>query len=68
MELTEKDRLIRKVLERRMDVVEKVQGMNLSPVDRAYYEGKAEGYLQAHALLGESEECIAVELDEEQHK
>ena len=36
---------------------------SLTEAERQYYEGKAEGYSQAIALLNESEESVAVELE-----
>ena len=38
-------------------------GCTLTEAERQYYEGKAEGYSQAIALLNESAESVAVELE-----
>ena len=67
MEFTEKEMAIRKVLERRMSILDK----NIIPCrrdpDKDYYEGKRDGLFQAYALLGESLESIMVELEEDGH-
>ena len=62
--LTEKEKAIRKVLEKRMEVIEEyiLPSNNQSPLNLAYYEGKRDGYQQALDLLNDSLESIKVEL------
>lgn len=54
---------IKAVLEKRADVLRQVlKRTNLSPIERAHYQGKKDGYEQAIDLLGESLESITIEL------
>ena len=54
---------IKAVLEKRADVLREVlKRTNLSPIERAHYQGKKVGYEQAIDLLGESLESITIEL------
>ena len=58
-----KEKAIREVLEKRIDVLDRVLiDAPLNERDRSYFIGKKEGYLQALDLLNETIECIAVEL------
>ena len=61
-----KDDAIRRVLEKRMAVIEDhilTPKSNQTPLNRAYYEGKRDGYQQAIDLLYESLESILIELE-----
>ena len=54
---------IKAALEKRADVLREVlKRTNLSPLERAYYQGKKDCYEQAIDLLGESLESITIEL------
>lgn len=54
---------IKSVLEKRSDVLREVlKRTNLSPMERAHYQGKKDGYEQAIELLGDSLESITIEL------
>lgn len=61
-----KDDAIRRVLEKRMAVIEDhilTQKSNQTPLNLAYYKGKRDGYQQAIDLLYESLESILIELE-----
>ena len=54
---------IKAVLEKRAEVLRNLLGRtNLSPIERAHWQGKKDGYEQAIDLLGESLESITIEL------
>lgn len=61
-----KDDAIRRVLEKRMAVIEDhilTPKSNQTPLNLAYYKGKRDGYQQAIDLLYESLESILIELE-----
>ena len=62
--MTTKDEAIRKVLLQRKAVIEEhiLPNPNQTPLNRAYYEGKRDGYNQALDLLSETLESIRIEL------
>ena len=62
--MTTKEETIRKVLERRMSVIEDhiLNSTTQTPMNKAYYQGKRDGYLQAYELIGETLESIRIEL------
>lgn len=53
---------IKRVLQQRRDCLKLIKTDRLPDESKGYYEGKADGYEQAIALLGESLESILVEL------
>jgi len=55
---------IRKVLEKRMAVIEDhiLPNRNQTPLNLAYYQGKRDGYQQAIDLLNEPLESIRIEI------
>ena len=61
--MTEKEHAIRAVLEKRTNILrDRLIPKAAAATDKAYYEGKKDGYLQAIELLGDSLECIKIEL------
>ena len=63
--MTAKEKAIHRVLEKRMAVIEDhilTPKSNQTPLNRAYYQGKRDGYMQAMELLTDSLECISVEI------
>lgn len=63
MALTEKEIAIRNVIVRRLEILTKHILPNVKEKTLAeYYAGKIDGLKQAYDLLGESLECIKIEL------
>ena len=61
--LTEKEIAIRKVIEKRYEIIREKILPNVKEKTLAeYYKGKADGLMQAYELLGESLESIKIEL------
>lgn len=63
--MTAKEKAIHRVLEKRMAVIEDhilSPKSNQTPLNRAYYQGKRDGYLQAIQLLEEPLESTRIEL------
>lgn len=61
--LTEKEIAIRNVIVRRLEIIRKKILPNVKKKTLAeYYAGKIDGLIQAYELLGESLECIKIEL------
>lgn len=61
--MTDKEKAIRDVIIQRVDVLDKIlENTNLSPMEKSYYQGKREGLMQGHDLVGDSLESIEVEL------
>ena len=61
--LTEKEIAIRNVIVRRLEIVREKILPNVKEKTLAeYYAGKIDGLEQAYELLGESLECIKIEL------
>lgn len=59
--MTEKERAVAFVLARRVKCLEEVIPLR-EGADKAYFEGKKEGYMQAITLLQESEESVNIEI------
>lgn len=61
--MTDKEKAIRDVIIQRVDVLDKILGnTNLSPMEKSYYQGKRDGLMQGHDLVGDSLESIEIEL------
>ena len=62
--MTEKDEAARSVLRQRFEILRDKVLPICRPGDKEYYTGKMHGYMQAYELLGDTIECIKIELDE----
>jgi hypothetical protein len=61
--MTDKEKAIRDVIIQRVDILDKIlENKNLSPMDKSYYQGKRDGLMQGHDLVGASLGSIEVEL------
>lgn len=61
--LTEKESAIRKVILKRVAILDKIIATrNITEELREYYKGKRDGLMQAFDLVGDSLACINVEL------
>lgn len=62
--MTRKEKTIRRVLWNRVRCIDKYlsQCSELTPMDREYFKGKREGYMQAFSLVAESIESLRIEL------
>ena len=62
--MTRKEKTIRRVLWNRVRCIDKylAQCSELTPMDREYFKGKREGFMQAFSLVAESIESLRIEL------
>ena len=62
--MTRKEKTIRRVLLQRAGSIDKYLGQcsELTPMDREYFKGKREGFMQAFSLVAESIESLRIEL------
>ena len=62
--MTRKEKTIRKVLRQRAECIDKYLGQcsELTPMDREYFKGKREGYMQAFSLVAETLASLRIEL------
>jgi len=62
--MTRKEKTIRKVLRQRAECIDQYLGQcsELTPMDREYFKGKREGFMQAFSLVAESIESLRIEL------
>ena len=62
--MTRKEKTIRRVLLQRAGSIDKYLGQcsELTPMDKEYFKGKREGFMQAFSLVAESIESLRIEL------
>ena len=62
--MTRKEKTIRRVLLQRAGCIDQYLGQcsELTPMDREYFKGKREGYMQAFSLVAETLASLRIEL------
>lgn len=60
--MTPKDATIRQVIEKRVSIIKEAVKHCQDEKDRSWYEGRIQGLMDVHDLLGETLESIEIEL------